>query len=120
MAVKESVDEFMSRSVHPLKKEIEALRTILKNSNPKIGERIKWNAPSYFFNDDMAAFNLRQTEFVQIIFVFPKGLIKDEDGILLGEWKDRREARFYSMEDITTKKAAIERLVNDWVMLMDQ
>jgi hypothetical protein len=115
------VDELMRKLEHPFKPEIEALRTIIKNANSKISERVKWNAPSYFYQaEDMAAFNLHNQKFVQIIFVFPKGLINDDTGLLQGDWKDRREARFHNMADVETKKAALEKVVNAWVKLIDE
>jgi hypothetical protein len=39
---------------------------------------------------------------------------------LEGDWKDRREARFYDMEDVKSKRAALEKVVNDWIKLMDK
>ena len=119
MPAKISVEEYMFNLVHPFKQEIEVLRTIIKNSNAKISERIKWNAPSYYYKEDMAAFNLRKTEFIQLIFVFPRGLVNDDGLILQGTWADRREARFYSMDDIRIKENSIIKLVNDWVTLID-
>ncbi|UPT67080.1 MAG: DUF1801 domain-containing protein [Sphingobacteriales bacterium JAD_PAG50586_3] len=112
-------DELMAVTDHPLKAEVEALRIIIKNANSKIAERVKWNAPSYYYIEDMAAFNLRQTKFVQLILIFPKGLLKDDYGILLGDWKDRREARFTDMADVKAKKEALEKVVNDWIDLID-
>src|SRR5947209_2160545 len=100
------VDEYMQKLVHPLKAEIEAVRRIIMNANSKILERVKWNAPSFFCRQlDMGAFNLRAKGFVQLILVFPKGLITDTSGLLLGDWKDRREARFNDMADVKAKKA---------------
>ena len=120
MAAKQTIDEFMKKLDHPLKAEVEALRTIIQNANPKIAERVKWNAPSYYYVEDFAAFNLRQQKFVQLILIFPKGLLKDDYGILLGDWKDRREARFTSMADIKSKQKALEQIVNDWIELLDK
>lgn len=91
----EKVEDLMDKLEHPLKPEVEALRKIISDADPKIAERVKWNAPSYYYKMDMAAFNLRQTKFVQLILIFPKGLIADDSGLLLGDWKDRREARFH-------------------------
>ena len=98
----ESPDSLMQASEHPFKPEIEELRIIIKNASSKIAERIKWNAPSYFYIKDMAAFNLHQEKFVQIIFIFYNGtMINDSGDLLEGKWKDRREARFYSMDDLS-------------------
>jgi uncharacterized protein YdhG (YjbR/CyaY superfamily) len=52
----EQVEQYLSKLEHPMKAEIEALRTIIKGANPKISERIKWNAPSYFYQEDLLTF----------------------------------------------------------------
>ncbi len=114
------VDEYLRKLKHPLKAEMEAVRSIIRHANGKLAERIKWNAPSFYYRADMAAFNPRATGFVQVIFVFPKGMVvQDEPGLLHGLWKDRREARFYDMNDVLSKRSALERVVNEWVALVD-
>ena len=116
----ESPDSLMQASEHPFKPEIEELRIIIKNASSKIAERIKWNAPSYFYIKDMAAFNLHQEKFIQIIFIFYNGtMINDSGDLLEGKWKDRREARFYSMEDIKNKKTKLEKVVREWIDLIE-
>ena len=72
MAKTESPDELMARTDHPFKAEIEALRTTILGASGEIAERVKWNAPSYFLSKnskrDMAAFNLHQQKFVQLVW----------------------------------------------------
>jgi hypothetical protein len=115
----DEVDAYMKRVKHPLKAEIEAVRVILRDANKKVSERIKWNAPSYHYKVDMASFNLHTTNFVQLIFVFPHGIIDDTTGLLRGTWEDRREARFHDMADVRAKAASLKRVVNAWVKLVD-
>ncbi len=116
----QSVDELMAALTHPLKPEIEALRGIIRAAGPELAERVKWNAPSYHLGaDDMAAFNLHQQAFVQLVLVFPRGLmIADRRGLLEGDYKDRRLARFDSMADVEAKRAALEAIVREWVALV--
>jgi len=46
----------MSNLKAEVKSEIEAVRKIIKNASPKLKERIKWNAPSYYYLQDMLTF----------------------------------------------------------------
>ena len=116
----EKVEAYMVALDHPLKAEVEALRQIIKNANAKIAERVKWNAPSYYYKFDMAAFTLRQQKFAHLIVVFPKDTtINDSTGLLEADHKDRREAKFYSMADIEAKKPALEKIINTWVKMVD-
>jgi len=105
---------------HPLAAEVEVLRGIIVAAGPDLGERWKWNAPSYHLGKyDMAAFNLHQRAFVQLVLVFPGGLmIADRRGLLVGDYKDRRLARFDSMADIEAKRPALEAVVREWVGLV--
>jgi hypothetical protein len=125
----EAVTEFMNKLEHPLKAEMEAVRTLILSANKKITEGIKWNAPSFYLNEYFATFNPRARDFVQVIFhqgakVKDNGveaLKIDDDGGLL-EWlaKDRFSAKFYNMEDIESKKAALQLVVNQWIRLIGE
>ena len=114
------VEAMMAALDHPLKPEIEALRTTIKSAAPELGERVKWNAPSYYLGaHDMAAFNLRQSSFVQLVLVFPGGLmIEDRRGLLEGDYKDRRLLRFDSMADVEHKRPVLQAVVRQWVALV--
>lgn len=116
----EQVVALMAALDHPLKAEIDALRRIVRAAGPELGERVKWNAPSYYLGrHDMAAFNLRQTGFVQLVLVFPGGLmIDDRRGLLEGDYKDRRLARFDTMADVEAKRTALAAVVSEWVALV--
>lgn len=113
-----TVDDFMAKLEHPLKAEIALVREILATANPLIAERIKWNAPSFFYRYDMAAFHLRPQNYVHVVFVFHNGTMIESPGLLEGSYKDRRMAKFYSMDDIAAKTPALQQVVNDWVRLV--
>lgn len=116
----QDVDDFMKALKHPFKAEVQAVREIVLAANKKLAERVKWNAPSFYYGADLGAFNLHQTAYLQLILVFPNGIIDDGgSGLLMGTWKDRREVRFADMKDVLEKKAALRRVVNAWVERMD-
>lgn len=117
---KDEVDDYMDKLVHPYKQEVERIRDIIINANIKLNERVKWNSPSFYYIKDFAAFNLRAKGYVQIIFIFYDGNMIDDPVLLQGNWKDRREARFYGMDDIEKKKPALEQFVNNWITQIDK
>src|SRR6478609_3871881 len=83
------VDAYMRDVEHPFKAEMQAIRQIILGASPKISERIKWNAPSYYYKEDLGAFNPRATEFAHLILLFPDGAGMDGDtGLLEGNHKD--------------------------------
>ena len=113
------VDEFMSKLEHPLKAELEAVRSIIVNANPKMEEDVKWGGPSFFYKEDLATFNPRIKNYVALIF--HKGeLLNIKSDFLENATKGKVYAKFYSMNDVTANKELIEKMVNTWVDLMDK
>ena len=104
---------------HPLKEVVEAVRIIILNANQKIAERIKWKSPSFYYIEDLGAFNLRREDVAHLVLVFPKGLVCEDIPWLEGDYKDRRMAYFSSVSDVAAKKRELERLVNAWVERID-
>ena len=110
----EKVSEYMKLLVHPLKKEMEAVREIIKNSNPNIAERIKWNAPSYYYKEDLATFNPRAQQHIHIVF-HHKSIPEIKSDLLEGDYKDRRMMYLRNMKEIKQHKKELERIMNELV-----
>jgi hypothetical protein len=118
---KSVVDAYMRDLDHPFRQELEAVRAIILGASDKLAERIKWNAPSFYYKEDLGAFNLRATEYAHLILLFPGGAgMDDASGLLEGNHKDRREAKFYSLDDVKAKRPALEKLVKQWVAMRDR
>jgi hypothetical protein len=116
-----AVESYMREIDHPFRAEMAAVRAIILEVSDKISERIKWNAPSFFYKEDLGAFNPQATEYAHLILLFPGGEgMDDKSGLLEGNHKDRREAKFHSLDDVKAKKRALEKLVKNWVALRDR
>jgi hypothetical protein len=114
------VDAYLRDVDHPFKAEMQAVRQIILGASAKISERIKWNAPSFHYKEDLGAFNPQVTEYAHLILLFPGGKgIPTDDRWLEGKHKDRREAKFHGLDDVARKKPALEKLVKRWVALRD-
>ena len=113
------VDQYMAELENPLKAEMEEVRHIILGVSAKVDESIKWGAPSFFYGDNMATFNPRAKKFVNL--TFHKGaLIPDDSGLLEGDGKEARVARFYDMADVQAKKEALQTVVKKWIKVMDK
>lgn len=114
----DKVDEFLQELSHPLKAEVEALRSIIKGVDKDINEEIKWKAPSFNYKGDyLVTFNLRDMKRVHLVFHNP--LIPQVKSTLLeGDYKDRRMAYFADMKDIKAKKAELEKALKDLIRLI--
>jgi hypothetical protein len=118
MSKANKIDEFVSKLKHPLKAEMEAVIKIIRESSSKLEEDVKWGGPSFDYKEPMATFNPRITEFVAVIF--HKGeLIKDNTGLLEPGPKGKAYAKFYAMEEVKKHKTTLQKIVKDWIKLMN-
>lgn len=113
----EQVLLFMDQLEHPLKPEIEVVRQIIKNAEPTISERIKWNAPSYYTSADLLTFNPRMAGKVHLVF-HHIAIVQIQSSLLEGDYKDRRMMYFTDMADIETKRPELERILKAYVSLV--
>ncbi|MDI1429551.1 DUF1801 domain-containing protein [Polyangium sorediatum] len=119
----EDVEAFLVSLAHPFEKEIRELRTMILGADPRIGEGIKWNAPSFRTTEFFATFHLRAKDGVQIILhlgakkraTSPDLAIADPEALL--EWlgKDRASVKFRDAKDIQAKRAAFVDVVRQWI-----
>ena len=106
----EAVEQYMAGLDHPLKKEIELLRTIIRHTDERIAERVKWNAPSYHYRDDLVTFNPRDNTRVHLVFHHPT-IESIASPILEGTYKGRRMTYFSSEAEIREKEAELARVL---------
>jgi hypothetical protein len=116
------IDAFLRELNHPLRAEMERVRSIILAANPEITEHIKWKAPSFRFDgEDRVTFNLRAKDGIQLVFhrgakvKAAKGFeFKDATGLM--EWvaADRALVKFKDMQDVKSKKAALTEVVKKW------
>lgn len=120
---RETVDAFMARLDHPLKAEIEAVRTLILGANAAITEQVKWNAPSFCYQgDDRVTLKLHPPTQIQLIF-HRGATVKDSEGFNfddesgLVKWvaADRGIVTLLDREDIAAKRTQLAALVDRWM-----
>ncbi|MBL7713420.1 MAG: DUF1801 domain-containing protein [Chitinophagaceae bacterium] len=114
----EKTEAYMLALEHPLKEEINAVRELIKKASTKIAERIKWNAPSYYYKEDLLTFNHRNRSRVHLVF-HHIAIVKDTSPLLEGEYKDRRMLYFDSMADIRAREKEFNRIIKRLIKEMD-
>ena len=114
-----------------LGKIVETIRQIILSTDKEIGERIKWNNPSFYYTGEMKAFDPKEYKREIVVFnlfkgrimlVFPSGAkINDPSGLLEGDYKDgRRITVFKDMDDLKTKQNALQNVIKEWLKLVDK
>jgi hypothetical protein len=127
----EQVTQHIKKLEPGLGKIVEVIRQIILSADKEIGERIKWNNPSFYYTGEMkpfdpkeykreiAVFNLFKG---RIMLVFPSGAkVNDTSGLLEGDFKDgRRIVIFKDLIDVKAKEKALRQVITTWVMLVDK
>jgi hypothetical protein len=117
------VDAFVAASKHPLKREIETVRAVIRGADERIHESIKWNAPSYSAGEHFATFNLRHSDGVMIVFHTgakkrtrsSKAVIHDPSRLLTWVGNDRATVVLSDMKEIGAKRRALAAVVKRWI-----
>lgn len=127
----EQVSEHIQKLEPAVAQVVETLRQIILSTDPEIGERIKWNNPSFYYTGEMVEFDPKEYKRDMIVMnlhkgrimlVFPSGAkINDQSRLLEGDYKDgRRIAIFKDQEDVQAKQGALQKIIQDWLALVEK
>ena len=122
---KRQVEEFLNNLEHPLKREIEEVRSIILGIDRDISEHVKWNAPSFCFNnDDRITFNLRGNGFFKLVLhrgakvkesINLKPYFEDAQGLMEWATEDRATIKFTDIKDVEAKRAILKEVLRRWI-----
>ena len=127
----EQVEEHISNLDPKVAEIVQTLRKIILATDKEIGERIKWNNPSFYYIGEMkpfdpkeykreiAVFNLHKN---RIMLVFPGGAkVSDKSGLLEGDYKDgRRITVFKDLDDVRAKEKSLRSVLKQWLKVKDK
>lgn len=113
------VDQYLEQKQHPMTAEINRVREIILATDERVEETIKWSSPTFMYKGNIASYFMNAKKFVSLMF--HKGAtINDPSGLLQGDAKEGRTARFESLEDIEQKKSALEAVIREWIRMQDE
>lgn len=123
-----TVKEFLDDLAKDKRAQVDTIRTLILNAEPKLLEHIKWNAPSYVLDgEDRITFNLmNKQEVVKLILHMgatrkenKKGtpILHDESGLI--EWNSdiRGTITFATAEDVTSSLPALKQIIDNWLSI---
>ncbi|MEC0175311.1 DUF1801 domain-containing protein [Paenibacillus favisporus] len=119
------VEDFLNQLDHPLKPEMEEVRKIILNTDKGLSEHIKWNAPSFLFqNDDRVTFNLHGKGLFRLVLhrgakskdpVDLRPFFEQAQGLLEWSAPDRATIRFTGMDDVESKRDVLQAVIRKWL-----
>ena len=95
------------------------VRDIILATSEKIEEDIKWSTPTFMYKGNIASYYMNAKKMVSLMF--HKGaMIPDKSGLLEGDGKEARVARFADVNDIKKKRNALESVIRQWIKMQDK
>lgn len=113
------VDAFLQKKKHPLTEVINMVREIIINTDDRIQEDIKWQAPTFIYKGNMASIYMNDRKLVRL--QFQKGVVfEDSTGLLEDNGKEAKVVRFIDKDDISKKKDALVAVTQQWIRMRDE
>jgi hypothetical protein len=119
----QTVDGFLEDLEHPHKAAVQELRGFILSIDSRIKEEVKWNAPSFYLDDNFATLRVHPVPILQLVLyngskkkVDPRQFkVPDPQGILKWAAKDRCLVTFASLDDARSKMDALKSIVVSWI-----
>jgi len=107
------------------------LRQVILSADQQISEQVKWNSPAFYYNGEMKPFEAREykrdlavinVRKENVLIVFPTGAkVEDTTGLLQGNYTDgRRLAIFTDLEDAQKKAEDLQKVIRQWLSLVEK
>ncbi|GAB3339246.1 DUF1801 domain-containing protein [Marilutibacter aestuarii] len=117
------VAAFLRDLDHPRKDVVLALRGLVLDANPAIGEAIKWNAPSFHTREHFATMHLRSPHAVQLVLhmgakkrQMPENAIDDPAGLLAWRGADRAIVALPDLAALEGDRGALTAIIQQWIV----
>jgi len=114
----QQVGDYMNKLKGKHKAEVEVVRKLIKRSNAKLNERIKWNAPSYYYKQDIVTFGPYKKDRLLLVFHHP-AVVNVKSELLEGEYKDRRLVYFKDANEAEKNKKELARIIKEIIEQID-
>jgi len=116
----EQVKAYLDKLEETAKNDIETVRKIIKATHAKLSERIKWNAPSYYYKDeDMVTFGPYKTHKLLLVIHHP-AVVKIKSALLEGNYPGRRLIHFRNKAAAVKNKKELTRIIREIITMIDK
>ena len=113
------VDAWMAGYDNPQKDLVQRVREVILAADPRIGECVKWQAPTFTYKGNIASFFPRAKEHVSLMF-HTGAKIPGTHPVLEGGGDTARYVRFESAADVKAKCGPVTQVIRSWCSAMDE
>ena len=112
------VDNWLLAYENPMKSVVEEMRAIILEADPRIGECIKWQAPTFTYKGNMASFFPKSKKHASLMF--HKGsTIEGDFPNLVGDGKEARSFKVQNLAELMEKTEELQSICVAWCNQQD-
>ena len=108
------VDVWFDRYDNPQKALVQAVRDVILETDERVTEAIKWQAPTFMYDGNIASFYPKAKQHVSLMF-HTGAVLPDPTGLLEGSGETGRVAKFEDADDLAAKAEGLRGLVRAWI-----
>ncbi|MEM7302038.1 MAG: DUF1801 domain-containing protein [Pseudomonadota bacterium] len=107
------VDDWLEAYDNPMKPVVAEMRRIILVADPRIGETIKWQAPTFTYKGNIASFFPRSKKHASLMF--HKGaFIPGDFAHLEGDGKEARSFKVANLAELEDKAEELQAICISW------
>lgn len=114
MAKSKEVDQWFKEYDNPMKKVVMAIRDVILATDDRVGECIKWQAPTFTFEGNIASFFPKSKKHASLMF-HQGAMIPGRHAILVGDGSAARQIKIADLDEVEAKRKQIEAVVRSWI-----
>ena len=107
------VDAWFQGRPHPQLERMQAAREVILGADPRIGESVKWQTPTFGYKGNLVSINPQARAYLSLLF-HRGATISGHHPILEGGGDVARYARFDSAADLEARRHELEAVVRAW------
>lgn len=104
---------------NPLKEVVQRVRHIVLATDDRITECIRWQAPTFVYEGNLASFYPKSMNHATLMF-HQGALIPGNFPHLRGQGTDARAMKFVSIAEAEEQRAELESIIHAWIELRAQ
>lgn len=114
MPARREVDQWFAKYDNPMKEVVMAIREVILATDDRVDECIKWQAPTFTFEGNIASFFPKSKKHASLMF-HQGAKIPGRHTILTGDGSTARQIKLASVSDVKAKRKQIEAVIQAWI-----
>ncbi|WP_061965025.1 DUF1801 domain-containing protein [Demequina aurantiaca] len=115
----ESVDAWMAAYDNPMKEVVQRIRHMILAADDRITEDIKWQAPTFMYEGNLASFYPKSMNYATLMF-HQGALIPGNFPHLQGQGTEARAMKIVSIAEAEERRDELEEIIRAWIALREE